>query len=174
MLLHCYVLRCCTFVEDQPLTLIKMMNWIELMWPIAFHAFIYWAKRNVHFNGLTFCIIQQWGAGKLPPSQEALFISSSLIVYALDYIDMDYVTFMKLTQNGTFSLVGFNKPCILTSAITCNLDIAESLHSNKEWRAGASPSSAEKGQWICCKPAWGMQMAPEVSMWHNHYWPCCT
>ena len=28
----------------------------------------------------------------------------------------------------------------------------------------ASPSSTTKGQWLRCKPAWGLQMAPDVSM----------
>ena len=28
----------------------------------------------------------------------------------------------------------------------------------------ASPSSTEKGQWVCGKPAWGLLMAPDVSM----------
>ena len=39
------------------------------------------------FTGLTFCIIQQWGAGKLPPSREILFIFPTLIVYAFDHIE---------------------------------------------------------------------------------------
>ena len=37
------------------------------------------------FNGLTFCITHQWGAGKLPLSPEALLISSTLIVFAFDH-----------------------------------------------------------------------------------------
>ena len=46
------------------------------------------------------------------PSQEALSISSTLIAYTLFHIsellDLDYITCLKLTQNGTFSLVGLN------------------------------------------------------------------
>ena len=32
VLLYCYVLWCCTFVTGQPLTLIKMMNYIRLIY----------------------------------------------------------------------------------------------------------------------------------------------
>ena len=61
---------------------------------------------------------------------------------------------------GHFHLWGLIKPSIWTYVITCKLGIAETLHSNKEWLASASPSSIEKGQWIRCKPASGLQMAP--------------
>ena len=46
------------------------------------------------FNGLTFCITQQWSAGKITPFIEGNWLPA-----------MDYVTFMKLTPNGTFYLV---------------------------------------------------------------------
>ena len=78
---------------------------------------------------------------------------------------------MKLTPNGTFSLGDWGggiKPHIWTSVNTCKLDIAETPHSNKEWLARASPWSSWKGQWLCCKPAWGLQMVPDVSMCHTH------
>ena len=78
---------------------------------------------------------------------------------------MEYVT--TLIQTGPFSLGSLFKPRIWLSIVTCSRGIAEKLHSNKEWLARASPLSAEKGQWICCKPAWGLQMAPDVSMCHT-------
>ena len=126
-------------------------------------------------NGLTFCITQHWVTGKLTPSQKALFISSALIVYAFDHIgtvrhglrnlydiDSDWDIFSCGGGVG-----GVIKPRIWTSVITCNLDIAGTLYSNKEWVVRASSSSAEKGHWICCKPAWGLQMAPNGSMCHT-------
>ena len=83
---------------------------------------MYWTKRVTHiFTGLTFCITQQWGAGKLPTSQKARLIFSLLSLPLLLTIselpDMDYVTFMKLARNGTFSLVGFN---LTTQLNVCN------------------------------------------------------
>ena len=42
---------------------------------------MYTEQKGTFFNGLT----QQWGAGKLPPSQEAQIIFSILFVYALDH-----------------------------------------------------------------------------------------
>ena len=82
--------------------------------------------------------------------------------------NMDYVTIMKLTQNGTYTLNrNFIQPRIWTSVMTCKLDIAETLNSNKEWLARSSPSSTKKGQWVCCKPALELQLAPDVSMCHT-------
>ena len=75
---------------------------------------------------------------------------------------MDCVTLMKLTYNGTFSFVGWNKPRIWMSVI-----ITETLHSTKNNLLGScivSSSSTEQGQWVCCKPAWWLQMAPDISM----------
>ena len=43
-------------------------------------------KKKEKKKKLTFCITQQWDAGKLPPSHEAMFIASSVIVYAFDNI----------------------------------------------------------------------------------------
>ena len=42
-------------------------------------------KKRTFFKVLIFCITQQWDAGELPLSQEALFISSTFIVYALNH-----------------------------------------------------------------------------------------
>ena len=64
---------------------------------------------------------------------------------------------------GHFHLWGLIKPRIWTYVITCKLVIAETLHSNKEWLARASPSSTVKVQ-----PAWGLQRALDVSMCHTH------
>ena len=84
--------------------------------------YMYWTKRVTHiFTGLTFCITQQWGAGKLPTSQEARLIFSLLSLplhlTISELPDMDYVTYMKLARNGTFSLVGFN---LTTQLNVCN------------------------------------------------------
>ena len=54
-----------------------------------FHVgYVYWTKKKkrTFCNGLTFYITKHWGAPKWTSSQEALFISSTLIVYALDHI----------------------------------------------------------------------------------------
>ena len=75
---------------------------------------------------------------------------------------MDCVTLMKVTYNGTFSFVGWNKPRIWISVI-----ITETLHSTKNNLLGScivSSSSTEQGQWVFCKPAWWLQMAPDISM----------
>ena len=68
-------------------------------------------KWNAHFvDGITFCITQQWGAGKLPPSQ-ALFILTTLIVYALDHIGAarhGLGTLHEIDSEWDISLVGLN------------------------------------------------------------------
>ena len=46
---------------------------------------MYWQK-CAFLKSQTFAIIEQWGTGKLSPSHEVLFISSTLIIYALDHI----------------------------------------------------------------------------------------
>ena len=68
-------------------------------------------KKETHlFNSLTFCITQQWGTGKLPVhwrhcSFLPLLLSTLLTISELP--NMDYVAFIKWTQNGILSLVGF-------------------------------------------------------------------
>ena len=110
-------------------------------------------------------------------------ICSVLIVYALHHIqyplwgiaiseppDMDYLTFITLSQNETFHLWGWIKPRIWKEIIACKLAITETLLSTKNnflRPCVVSPSSIEKGQWLCCKPAWGLQMSPEVLMCHT-------
>ena len=89
------------------------------------HFNLHWTKKETHiFNSLTFCIIQQWGTGTLPPSQEALFIFFLLSLYTFLTIsklpDMDYVTTIKFTQNGTFSLAGINQTTHLNVCNHCN------------------------------------------------------
>ena len=131
--------------------------------------FIYWTKKKKHtlFNGITFFITQHVGAGKLHPSQEALFISSTFIVYSLDQI--------RTAKHGISNI--FTCRVSLTTHLNvcnhiCKLAIAETLHSNKEWLGRASPSSTEKGQQVCCKRAWGLQTAPDVSMGYTQQL-CC-
>ena len=68
---------------------------------------------------------------------------------------------------GHFQVWGLIKPRIWTSVITCNLVIAETLHSNKYYLARVSPLSTEKAQLVCCKLAWALQMAPDVSECHT-------
>ena len=138
--------------------------------------FIYWTKKKKHtlFNGITFCITQHVGAGKLHPSQEALFISSTFIVYRFGQI--------RTAKHGLSNIYEIDSEwniftCWVWSTThlnvcnhTCKLAIAETLHSNKEWLGRASPSSTEKGQWVCCKRAWGLQIAPDVSIGYTRDW----
>ena len=81
--------------------------------------------------------------------------------------DIDYVSFTKLTQNGKFSLVGLSQTMHLN---VCNhkLVITETLSTKNNLLRPCivSPSSTEKEEWVCCKPAWGLQMVPDVSMCH--------
>ena len=61
---------------------------------------IYLTKENAHFdNDIAFCITQQWGTGKLPPSKEALYSLISLPTL---------LTILELLQNRTISLMGLN------------------------------------------------------------------
>ena len=71
-------------------TTCRWNTWYIIMWHqyplyIYIEYLIYWTKRSHIFNSLTFCITQQWDAGKLPLSQEAQFLFSTLIVYALPF-----------------------------------------------------------------------------------------
>ena len=87
---------------------------------------VYWTKKKrTCFNGLTFCITRQSGTGKLHPSQEALFIFSTLFAYALDHIETvrHGLLFSNWPRMGRFHLRGLVKPRIWTSVITCKLDI---------------------------------------------------
>ena len=59
------------------------------------------------------------------------------------------------------------KPRIWTSAMMCKLVITETLHFTKKNLLRSyiiSPSSTEKGHGVCCKPAWGLQIVPGVSV----------
>ena len=87
---------------------------------------VYWTKKKrTCFNGLTFCITRHSGTGKLHPSQEALFIFSTLFAYALDHIGTvrHGLLFSNWPRMGRFHLRGLVKPHIWTSVITCKLDI---------------------------------------------------
>ena len=71
-------------------------------------------KRNAHFLTvyLFFYITKQWDAGKLPLHRRHCslpLLSLSTLLTILEVPNMDHVTLMKFTQNGTFPPVGFNQ-----------------------------------------------------------------
>ena len=105
--------------------------------------------KRTFFNGLNFCLTPQRGAGKILPSQEALFISATLIVCALDYIGTARHWVRKLDSEwnwlrmGHFHLQGFIKPRIGASVIIWDMGIADTFHSNQEYLPRASLSLTE-------------------------------
>ena len=79
----------------------------------------------------------QWGADKLPLSQEARSISSTLIAYALDHIatarhGLRNFHGLRLRM-GYFHLWGLIKPRTWTAVITCQLGIAETHYMTSYW-----------------------------------------
>ena len=73
---------------------------------------VYWTKKKTHiflrFNFLYSITMQHWKIAPFTGGTSFPVLSFSKLLTTSEQPDMDYVTFMKLAQNGSFSHVGFS------------------------------------------------------------------